>query len=108
MGGTAMEEALTKEFGAASRVDKGRIVVPASVLSGCGAGYLLWQLVPTAAIWVILLLGLSVCILVAWRLARRLEQRDWARWCAKQERLRAMRVSESKRLIAKMHAEAVE
>jgi len=93
------------QIGNPSHVDRGRIIVPAAVLSGYGAGYLLWRLVGVVTFWGAFALGTVVCILVAWKLAIWFERRDWAKRSAEEKQRRADEVAETQRQIAAMKAE---
>ncbi len=105
MVGNAAEEGLMQQIGNPSHLDWGRIVVPAAFLSGYGAGYLTWRVLPFATIWLALLVGAIVCILVGWRLAAWFERRAWAKWCAEQEAQRSAHAAETERAIAALKAE---
>ena len=102
MVGNAAEEGLMQQIGNPSHLDWGRIVVPAAFLSGYGAGYATWRLIPFATFWLALVVGIVVCLLVAWRLAAWFERRAWAKWCAEQEAQRAEEMRVTERAIAKM------
>ena len=105
MVGNAAEEGLMQQIGNPSHLDWGRIVVPAACLSGYGAGYLVWRLLPFATFWLALAVGVVVCVLVAWRLAAWFERRAWEKWCAEEEARRAAEVAEAQRQIAAMKAD---
>ena len=92
------------QIGNPSHLDWGRIVVPAAFLSGYGAGYAVWRLIPFATFWLALTVGVIVCGLVAWRLAAWFERRAWAKWCAAQEAQRRAEEAATESGIAAMKA----
>lgn len=65
-----------------SHVDRGRIVVPAALVSGIVAGWAAWAVVPRLAFFGAFALGALVCIGVAWFLGRWLERRALVRTAA--------------------------
>lgn len=92
------------QLGNPSHLDTGRIVVPAAALAGYGAGWLVWRLVPSATVWLALAVGLAVCGLVAWWLARRFETRRSARLDRERTARRAAQIAETESQIAAMRA----
>lgn len=90
------------QIGNPSHVDRGRIVVPAALLSGIGAGYLADALIPRLAFFGSFSLGALVTIAVAWHLGRWLARRQLARETAEMETRRAEETAQSDRMIAAM------
>ena len=103
MVGNAAEEGLMQQVGNPSHLDTGRIVVPAAALTGCGAGYLVWRLIPVVTVWTALIVGVVIAGLVAWRLAIWFANRAESRTSQMREAKRAAEVAETNRQLAAIH-----
>ncbi|MDJ0629839.1 MAG: hypothetical protein QNJ44_16395 [Rhodobacter sp.] len=84
-----------QQIGNPSHVDRGRIVVPAALLSGIGAGYLADALIPRLAFFGAFSLAALTTIGVAWHLGHWLARRQTARESAALERRRAAQIAET-------------
>ena len=104
MTGNAAEEGLMQQIGNPSHLDTGRITVPAAALSGYGAGYLAWRLLPFVTVFTSVLVGILVCGLVAWRMSHWFAIRVEARKVREFEAKRAFEVDETRRKLAAMRA----
>jgi membrane protein implicated in regulation of membrane protease activity len=102
MTGNAVEEGLMQQLGNPSHLDAGRIVVPAALLSGIGAGWLALALIPRLAFLGALALGAMVTIAVAFVLARWLARRAEARAVAELQRRRRDEVAAGEAALARM------
>ncbi len=90
------------QLGNPSHLDRGRVIVPASLLAGWAAGELVWRVLPLATFWLCVLTGAAVCVLVAWRLGVWFERRASAARVAKLEAARAEQVAETERRLVAM------
>ncbi|HBS49721.1 MAG TPA: hypothetical protein DEA05_06365 [Rhodobacteraceae bacterium] len=97
MTGNATEEGLIQQIGNPSHLDRGRIAVPAGVLSGALTGFLM-----TGPLWLRGLVGLLVAVAIFALVIRHFTRRAMERQAQAQEAARAARHTDVERQIAAM------
>ncbi len=106
MVGNAAEEGLLSQIGNPSHSDPTRVIALASFVVG-GVAYLLarWAF-PALTVWGGIVLGIGVCLAVAWGLARRLRRRAEARRAQAMAERRAVETAETDARIMAMRRQA--